>query len=132
MHVHLALIVGRAAGIEIAIADGGLEGRCFPEFDWIGRLDVEVAVAQHGGLAFGVQPVGVDQGMPVGFDEFDVLHAGIAQLGDDVFGSAAYVLFVFGIGADTGDADELFQFLEETIAVLFDELFGFGRHELLL
>ncbi len=61
VHVHLALVVGGAARVDVAVADGRLEGRRMPQLQRIGRLDVVVAVAQHGGLAGGVEPVGIDQ-----------------------------------------------------------------------
>ena len=60
-----------------------LEGRRLPQFQRIGRLHVEVAVAEHRGLARGMQPVRIDQRMALGFDDLDVLHPGVAQLGGD-------------------------------------------------
>ena len=62
-HVHLALVVGRAARVDVAVAHGRLEGRRDPFIQRIGRLHVVMPVAQHGRLAGRVQPVGVDQRM---------------------------------------------------------------------
>ena len=59
----LALVVDGAAGVEVAVALGRLEGRRKPFVERIGRLHVVVAVEKHGGLTGGVQPVGVDQRM---------------------------------------------------------------------
>ena len=50
MHVHLALVVDRAARVEIAVALGGLEGRRVPFVERIGRLHIVVAVARTVGL----------------------------------------------------------------------------------
>ena len=47
-----------------------------------------MAVAEHGRLAGGVQPVGVDQRMLAGRDDLDVLHARVPQaLGDELGGA---------------------------------------------
>ena len=79
VHVHLALVVGRAAGVDVAVAQGGLKRRRVPYFQRIGRLNVVMPVAQHGGLAGSVQPVGVNQRMPGGGNDLDVFHARCAQ-----------------------------------------------------
>ena len=51
VHVHLALVVDSSAGIEIAVALGGLEGRRLPLVEWIGRLDIVVSIAEAGRFA---------------------------------------------------------------------------------
>ncbi len=48
VHPHLALVVDGAAGVEIAVALGGLEGRGVPLVEGLGGLDVVVAVAEDG------------------------------------------------------------------------------------
>jgi hypothetical protein len=48
---HLAFVVDRAAGVEVAVALGGLEGRREPFVERVGRLHIVVAVDEHGGLA---------------------------------------------------------------------------------
>ena len=47
-HVQLPLVVDGAAAVEIAVADLGLERRTLPEPERVGRLDVEVPVAEDG------------------------------------------------------------------------------------
>ena len=47
-HVELALVVDRAAPVEVAVADLGLERIALPELERVGRLHVEVAVAEDG------------------------------------------------------------------------------------
>jgi hypothetical protein len=116
--VHLAFVVGRTAGIEIAVALGGFEGRGFPEVEGVGRLDVEMAITEDGRLAGGVQPVGVDQGMALGFDDFDVFEAGVAEFGGYVLGGAVGIVIVLGESGDAGDAEEFLQFFEEARLVL--------------
>ncbi len=77
---HLALVVHRAAGVDVAVAFGGLEGRREPLVQRIGRLHVVVPINQHRGLARGVQPVGIDQRVARGLNQPHVLHADALQL----------------------------------------------------
>ena len=94
----------------------------------IGGLHIVVAVAEDGGFAGGVQPIGVDQRMFVRLDELDVLHAGGAQgVGDEV-GGAIDIGAVFGQGADAGNAQELLQLFEQAGLILLDEGVGGGGH----
>ena len=79
-HPELAFVVDRAAGVEIVVALGGLEGRRNPFVERIGRLHIVVRVAQHSRLAGSVQPVGVDQGMALGGDDLDVLQSDAPQV----------------------------------------------------
>ena len=85
-HPELAFVVDRAAGVEVVVALGGLEGRSDPFVERLGGLDVVVRVAEHGGLAGGVQPVGVDERMAFGGDDLDILHADAAQFVGHVVG----------------------------------------------
>jgi len=55
-----------------------------------------VTVAEHGGLAGRVEPIGVDEGMTRGFDEFDVFEASGFELCHDEFGGAVRVFGVLG------------------------------------
>ena len=85
--VDLALVVGRATGQQALALDHGLERRRRPEVQRIDRLDVVVAVDQHGRCPGGVQPVGVDDGMTVGFADLGMLDAGRRQGVDQPAGS---------------------------------------------
>ena len=60
VHEHLALVVGGAARVDLAVADGRLERRAGPEVHGIDRLHVVVAVEQDRRLAGRVEPVAVD------------------------------------------------------------------------
>ena len=44
VHEHLALVVRRPAGVDLAVADGRFERRRFPEFEGSHRLHVVVAI----------------------------------------------------------------------------------------
>ena len=85
-HPELAFVVDGAAGVDVVVALGGLKGRSVPFVERFGGLDVVVGVAEHRGLAGGVQPVGVDERMPLGGDDLDVFHADAAQFVGHVVG----------------------------------------------
>ena len=68
---HLAFVVGGATGVEVAVADGRLEGGADPLVDRVGRLDVVVAVDQRDGGTGDRGGLGVDQRMAGGFDLLD-------------------------------------------------------------
>ena len=60
VHEHLALVVGRAARVDLAVADRRLERRRLPQVERIDRLHVVVAVEQDRRRALGAEPVAVD------------------------------------------------------------------------
>ena len=45
-HEHVPLVVGDAAGVELAVASGQLERRGIPELERVGRLHVEVRIRE--------------------------------------------------------------------------------------
>ena len=115
---HLALVVDRAAGVEIAVALGGLEGRREPLVERVGRLHIVVAVDEHGRLAGGMQPVGIDQRMAFGLNQARVLHADALELGEQRLGGFAAVGRVLGQRGDGGNAQQSLQIIEKTGVVL--------------
>jgi hypothetical protein len=54
MYEYLALVVSRAASVDVAVAHRRLEGAALPLVQRIGRLHVIVAVYEQGRLALGV------------------------------------------------------------------------------
>ena len=91
---HLALVVDRTAGVEVSIALCGLEGRREPLVERVGRLNIVVTVDEHGRLAGGMQPVGVDQRMAFGLNQSRMLHANALQIGEQRLGGFAAVVLV--------------------------------------
>ena len=55
LHVEVALVVDRAAAVEVVAADLGLEGRRVPQLERVRRLHVEVAVAEDGRRVVGAR-----------------------------------------------------------------------------
>ena len=114
----LALVVAGAAAVEVAVALGWLEGRRDPLVLGVGGLDVVVAVEERGGLAGGVQPVGVDQRMALGFDQPRVLEADAGQLGQDKLGGAAAIALVLGQRGDGRNAQQILQLTQKAGMIL--------------
>ena len=67
---HLAFVVGRAAGVDVAVADGRLERRADPFVERLGRLHVVVAVDQGDRFAGHRRRLGVDQRVAGRGDQF--------------------------------------------------------------
>ena len=80
VHVELALVVGRAACIEVALAFSWLERRRKPELERVGGLDVVVAVAEDGGFVdASVKPIRIDERVALRRNDLDIFKAGVAK-----------------------------------------------------
>ncbi len=110
-HPKLALVVNGTASIDVVVALGRLKGRRLPFVERFSRLDVVVCIHEDGGLAGGVQPVGVDERVSLGRDDLDVLHADAAQFVCDIVGGLLDIRLVFFEGTDAGDAEKIFKFV---------------------
>ncbi len=63
-----------------------------------------------------------------GGDDLDILHAHVTQAVGDETRGALDIVAVLGQRADAGNAQELFQFVKKTVAILFDKcVCGFGH-----
>ncbi len=82
-HVELALVVDRAASVEVVVADLGLERIRVPELERVGRLHVEVPVAEDRRRRVGVRrgaELADRERLAVPVDEL-ALAAGVADEG---------------------------------------------------
>ncbi len=124
LHVHedLALVVDRAARVELAVAHRGFERRRRPELQRIDRLHVVVAVEEDGGRASGAEPFGVDHRMPGRLDETGAVHADAGEFGGRPLGAAPHVGGVFRQGRDAGNGEVALELLDEPVAVQIDEI----------
>ena len=77
-----------------------------------------MGVAKTGGLARGMEPVGVNQGMTLGRNDLNMLEADALQIGGHHLGGLADIVFVLFGSADTGNAKQIFQFVEKALLVL--------------
>ena len=91
VHEDLALVVGRAARVDLAVADRRLERRRHPEIQRIDRLHVVVAVEQDRRRVRRAEPVAVDDRIARRVDETDVLQADAAHLVGAPLGAALHV-----------------------------------------
>ena len=80
VHEHLALVVGRAAGVDLAVADRRLERRRLPQVERIDRLHVVVAVEEDRRRARRAQPVAVDDRIARRLDQPHVLQSDAPHL----------------------------------------------------
>src|SRR6266568_431655 len=85
-------------------------------------------IAKRSGRARGVQPVGINQRMSLGRDDLDVLHADAPQLASHVIRRPLDIGFVLRQGADAGNAQQVFQFIQKTLLVLAGKSDG-GRSQ---
>lgn len=129
LHPELALVVDGTARIDIVIALGRFEGRRDPFVERIGRLDVVVGVAENGGLAGSVEPVGIKKRVAAGGNDLDVFQSNALHVGGNEFGGALNVGFVFCESADAGDAKKIFEFVDEAGLILTGISYGIGRHK---
>jgi hypothetical protein len=65
-----------------------------------------------------MQPVGINQGMALGGDNLDVLHADAAQLTGDELSRFLHVRLVFFEGTDAGNAEKSLQLSQKTLLII--------------
>jgi hypothetical protein len=93
------------------------ERRRLPLVERLSGLDIVVRIAKRSGLSGSMQPVGVNQRMATRGNDLDVLEADALEvICDDVGGLEDVGLVLLG-GADTGDAEKRFEFVDETLLI---------------
>ena len=103
----VALVVGRASGVDAAVLDDRIERRPMPQVERINRLDVVVRVDEHRRRALGVEPVGINDGVPAGWRRLHVLEADALEALYQEVGRGTGVGVVLTQGANARDAQEL-------------------------
>ena len=123
--VGLAFIVHGAAGVNIVVADCGLEGRRNPFVERVGRLNVVVTVQDERGLARGVEPFRINQRVLGGparrgwlpGDDFDPFHPHFGQFARNESRRPRDVGFVRGKRRNAWYPEQVLQPLEKTFPV---------------
>ncbi len=110
MDVDLAFVVGSAASVNVAVANGRFESGSGPKVERLGGLNVVVAVKKDGGLAGRVERFGVNKWMQRRGNDFNRFKSGGTKIVSNPTSSALDVGLVFGFGADAGDAKKFVQF----------------------
>jgi hypothetical protein len=119
--MHLAFIVGSTAAIEVTVAGFGFKGRGGPEFERLSGLNVVMTVEEYGGLAGCLERFGIDEGMKIGGNDFDLGKTGGAEVIGDPGGGALDVLLMLAFGADGRNAEKFAKFGEVLVAASFDK-----------
>ena len=112
MGKHLTFVVGGAAGVEIAVAAGRLEGGGDPLFQRFGRLHVVMAVDQRRRGARHGRRLGIHQRMPGRGNHFG-REPQVAKLVGHPVGRSLHVAATSRIGADAGNSQQFAQFVLE-------------------
>jgi hypothetical protein len=107
----LALVVGRAAGVDLVTDEGWFKGRGVPFRDGIDRLHIVVAVDEDGGAARLRRAAGDEDGMAGRLMQFR-LEPHRAALVHEEFGAAADVFAMTAVRRDAGEAEEVEEFGE--------------------
>ena len=119
VHEELALVVARAAGVDPVVLVARLERRSDPLVQRVRRLDVVVAIDEHGGrVRAGVQPVAGDDRVAARLVQLRVVDPDPGQLVGHPLRGAAHVVPAVGIGADRLDAQELVQAAHVLVGVV--------------
>ncbi len=85
----------------------GSKGARLPLVERVDRLDVVVAVEEHGRRSDRVEPVGIDDRVAARLADLDVLQARRQQVGGQLLGGPPAVRGVLGDPADAGDPQEV-------------------------
>ncbi len=75
-----------------------------------------------------MQPVSVNQWMPFGRDDLDVLHPDAAQFAGHVICRSLHIRLVLWRRADAGNPQQVFQLTEKTLLVLARKINCRGSH----
>jgi hypothetical protein len=119
--VNLAFVVGSAASVDVAVADGWFESGSGPEMKRLGGLDVIMTVEKNGGFAGGLEGFGINERVESGGDDFNGSETrGTEMVGDPACG-AFDIRLMFGFGADAGDAEKLVQLGKVLVTTGIDE-----------
>src|SRR5262245_17171544 len=122
VHEDLALVVRRAARVNLSIADIGFKRRRGPQIQGIDRLHVVMSVKQNRRLARRIQPVAVHDRVAWRIDEPYVLYARARQRVSRPLRRAAYAGRMLRKRTPSRNRELLFQFLNIAIAVYVDEV----------
>jgi hypothetical protein len=120
VHVELALVVGAATGVDHAVLHHGFKRRAVPEVHWVGRLHIVVAVHQHRGFGRVRDLLPVHDGVACRGADLRAVQAGLGQAGLHGLGAAGHLGFVPGVGAHTGNAQQVQELVEEPVLVLLN------------
>ncbi len=113
MHEELSLVVAGAAGVDAIVLVARLERRADPLVERVRRLDVVMAVDEHGGrFVAGVHPLAGDDRVVRRLVDRRSLDADSRELVGDPLRGPAHLARAAGVRGDALDAQELVQLRE--------------------
>ena len=112
----LALVIGGATGQDPVANNDGLERRRGPELRRVHRLDIVMAVDEHGRGVRGVQPVRIDDGMTTRLERLGMLQARGGQVVDQPVRRPPAVARVLRERRDARDPQEVLVGLQASVA----------------
>ena len=118
--VHLALIVGRAAAKQIAVAHRRLKRGTGPQVQRLGGLHVIVPVKKNRRFAGSVQRFAIHQWMHFRGNDFDLFEARRAQLCPPPNARPFDIRLVLALGAHARNAQKFLQLVQVFFALGFD------------
>src|SRR6185503_12893678 len=116
-HVQLALVVDRAARVQVLVPDLRLERVRLPELERVRRLHVEVAVAEDGRRALRARrraDLADRERLAVPVDDLAFTARGADEVPHPLAGTHD-VRRMLRVGADRGDAEELGELVEPRV-----------------
>jgi hypothetical protein len=123
LHEHLSLVVAGAAGIDGPVAARRLKRLTVPLHERVGRLHVVVAVHEDRRLILTGDVLGIDNGVAVSDDDLAFVHPDLVEVVGQPLGRAVHVVGVGRVGADGGDAQEVFELADKSV----EAVFGVGK-----
>src|SRR5262245_37093294 len=121
MNMDLAFVICGAAGVNVAVADGWLEGGSRPEMEGFSGLNVVMAVKKDGGLARSFERFGVDERVKSRGNDINGLETAGAKIVGDPAGGALNIGLMLGFCANAWDAKEFVKFRQMQVATRIDE-----------
>jgi hypothetical protein len=129
---HLSLVVGGSAGEDAPVTDRRFKGGSRPQLDRVHGLHVVMPIEEHRRRLRRVEPLGVDDRVPIGVDQLRAHEADPGELLAAVLGTAPNIPGARRVGGDAGNGEERPELLEVALAPLLDvtEDLPHGRHKL--
>ena len=127
VHEHLALVVGGAARVDLAVAHRRLERRRLPEIERIDRLYIVMPVEEDGRRTLGAEPVSVHNGEAWCLDQPNVLETDASHFVGGPLGATLDVAAMLRQCADARYRQILLELVDVPVAIGVDEVDD-GRH----
>ena len=120
VHVELAFVIRAPPGVDEPVLHHRIEGAAVPKVQWVRGLHIVVTINQHGRLGRVDDLLPINDRMSLGGAYFHLFQPGFLHTLFHGFSAPGDIGLVLGIGAHTGDAQEVQQFVQEALLLAFD------------